>query len=536
MVLLLVFLVFISLNLVSATDMNDNSTNIVEDTNSTVENNIDYCQNNSSNLNQASTDTDLDDEFTVIIPSDDFDSFENYDVTVSDGNNSYNFKYYATSPVIVDSTGKPTTTNYSQEISSNNTLKIYSLNYYLIHNNLTNYIPVSNDSEFNDSVENLNDASDSQVPIYLALNQTTDSPSKTNVKISSSNLVGYNNEDEYFKVKLTDVNNKVISNQLIFFTINNKTYIVCTDSKGIGQIKIKLGPGKYEIRTTFIGNNKYNLKSNLNYITEKNITRKKSYLSGNNIYMIYKEPRTYQIKLKDSNGKAIANQSVKLSINKYTWVYLVKQQDWKYKYVKHVTYNLKTNDNGYAYIKNINFGSGFYNVTVSFNGNDYYLPSSARNNITVISYNVGNVAYKGESTSKYLISTSNCQKNNKKIINLAKKLTQGKSTVTEKANAIYNYVRYQVKYELYSNTRYGALKCLELKKGNCVDQAHLVVALCRAVGIPARYCHGPNHVWAQVLIKSKKMWIIADPTTQRAWGFGVWNIYPDYTTYANIGY
>jgi hypothetical protein len=157
--------------------------------------------------------------------------------------------------------------------------------------------------------------------------------------------------------------------------------------------------------------------------------------------MIYKEPRTYQIKLKDSNGKAIANQSVKLSINKYTWVYLVKQQDWKYKYVKHVTYNLKTNDNGYAYIKNINFGSGFYNITVSFNGNDYYLPSYARNNITVIYYNVGNVSYKGESTSKYLISTSNCQKNNKKIINLAKKLTQGKSTVTEKANAIYNYVR-----------------------------------------------------------------------------------------------
>lgn len=535
----MVFLIFISLNVTSAMDIDDNSTGI-EDNNSTVECvNSNYIQEISSNLSQA-TDGSADEEFTVILP-DDFNFSRDYDFTVHDEYNSYNLKYHADMPVIVDSTGKEITSNNYQPISSSGkNLNIYKLDYYLTYNNLTGYVPISDGSDCiidSDSVEN-NNLNDSGTPIYLTLNdinQSINNSSKTDVKISSGNIIGYNNEDEIFNVKLTDVNGKVLSNQLLIFTILNKNYPVFTDSDGMAGIKIKLGPGVYEIRSTFLGNDMYNFKSNLNMISEKNITREKTRISGNNIYMVYKEPRTYRLKLTDSEGSPIANQRVNILIDKYTWVYLVKEQDWRYKYLGKFNYIRTTDEEGFAYL-NINLSPNFYNITVSFSGNDKYLPATSYNNISVISYNVGNINYKGESTGQYLISTKTAQKNNKKIVDLAKRLTKDKSTITEKANAIYDYVRYQIKYELYSNTRYGALKCLELKKGNCVDQSHLVVALCRAVGIPARYCHGPNHVWTQVLIKSQKIWLIADPTTQRAWGFGVWNIYPEYSTYANIGY
>ena len=60
-------------------------------------------------------------------------------------------------------------------------------------------------------------------------------------------------------------------------------------------------------------------------------------------------------------------------------------------------------------------------------------------------------------------------------------------------------------------------------KANCVDHAHLVIALCRAAGIPARYVHGQNcvfssglvtgHVWAQILVDGT--WKVADATSKR---------------------
>ena len=249
-------MIFISLNVTSAMDIDDNSTGI-EDNNSTVECvNSNYIQEISSNLSQA-TDGSADEEFTVILP-DDFNFSRDYDFTVHDEYNSYNLKYHADMPVIVDSTGKEITSNNYQPISSSGkNLNIYKLDYYLTYNNLTGYVPISDGSDCiidSDSVEN-NNLNDSGTPIYLTLNdinQSINNSSKTDVKISSGNIIGYNNEDEIFKVKLTDVNGKVLSNQLLIFTILNKNYPVFTDSDGMAGIKIKLVPGVYEIRSTFL--------------------------------------------------------------------------------------------------------------------------------------------------------------------------------------------------------------------------------------------------------------------------------------------
>ena len=112
---------------------------------------------------------------------------------------------------------------------------------------------------------------------------------------------------------------------------------------------------------------------------------------------------------------------------------------------------------------------------------------------------------------------------NSQIQTLANQLTSGKSTVWAKAEAIFNWVRDNVDYEYYANTKYKATGTLSKKRGNCCDHANLIVALCRAADIPARFSQGKNckfssglntgHVWAQIYVDG--VWYSADATSSR---------------------
>lgn len=146
---------------------------------------------------------------------------------------------------------------------------------------------------------------------------------------------------------------------------------------------------------------------------------------------------------------------------------------------------------------------------------------------------------------KYLAATANCQVNDPRIKALAASITAGKTTAYAKAVAIFNWVRDNVGYSFYYNTKYGAVGTLNSRTANCVDTAHLVIALSRAVGLPAMYVHGTcqftsgswyGHVWARIWIDGK--WYAADATSSRN-TFGVvnnWNT-ATYTlkgTYASL--
>ena len=131
--------------------------------------------------------------------------------------------------------------------------------------------------------------------------------------------------------------------------------------------------------------------------------------------------------------------------------------------------------------------------------------------------------------SAYKKATTNCQVTNSAIKSKAAALTSGLTTDREKAIAIFNYVRDAVSYSFYYDTAYGAVGTLSRGYGNCVDQAHLVIALSRAAGLAARYEHGVcrfssgntyGHVWAQILVDN--VWVVADPTSSRN-SFGVVN-------------
>ena len=143
--------------------------------------------------------------------------------------------------------------------------------------------------------------------------------------------------------------------------------------------------------------------------------------------------------------------------------------------------------------------------------------------------------------SKYLVATTNCQVDNSRIKAIVDSVTAGLTSVKDKAVAIYNYVRDYVSYEFYYDTKYSATGTLSAKSGNCVDQAHLVVAMLRTADIPARYVHGTctfssgstyGHVWAQVLVDD--MWYVIDPTSSRN-SFGkIVNWYTSYYTIHTI--
>ena len=124
--------------------------------------------------------------------------------------------------------------------------------------------------------------------------------------------------------------------------------------------------------------------------------------------------------------------------------------------------------------------------------------------------------------ARYLVGTGQSAITSS-ISNLASQLTKGLKTDEAKAQAIYNYVRDEIDYSYYANSKHGASGTLSAGSGNCVDQASLVVALCRASGIEARYAHAKGcrfssglvtgHVWAQILVNG--VWYAADATSVR---------------------
>lgn len=123
--------------------------------------------------------------------------------------------------------------------------------------------------------------------------------------------------------------------------------------------------------------------------------------------------------------------------------------------------------------------------------------------------------------NKYLTESSNRATVNVVIKEKARELTKGLNSPLKKARAIFNFVKNKIRYEKYYNSQYGAAKTLKLGRGNCSDQTNLLVALCRAAKIPARYSHGLDcyftysqsyygHVWGQILIGN--IWYAADTT------------------------
>ena len=255
---------------------------------------------------------------------------------------------------------------------------------------------------------------------------------------------------------------------------------------------------------------------------------------------------TTSITLKDINGAVKPSESVKSgNLTKANYLDLAKRV------------NAFINSNGalpnYATssLGKLNYQSLIYTFSkvLAFYKTDNRLPSY----VTVKPWSTIGTSSSSTSTpvpaslQQYLKSTTNCQVTNSQIQALAKSITSGKTSTYDKAAAIFNWVRDNIGYSIYYNTKYGAVGTLNAKTGNCCDTAHLLIALERAAGIQARYVHGYcrfssgkwyGHVWVQVYINGK--WYTADATSSRN-TFGViknWNTKTAkiYGTYASLSF
>ncbi len=188
------------------------------------------------------------------------------------------------------------------------------------------------------------------------------------------------------------------------------------------------------------------------------------------------------------------------------------------------------------------------------NANDTPNLTNSTDLIDITSSNTTSTAYlaaggetKTSSVQKYTQVTKNCQVTNSQIKSLAASIITGKNSTYDKAVAIFNWVRDNLGYSFYYNTKYGAAGTLAKMTGNCCDTAHLLIALERAAGIPARYEHvyarfssgnWYGHVIAQVYVNGK--WYNADATSYKN-TFGViknWNTKTAkiYGTYASLSF
>lgn len=162
-----------------------------------------------------------------------------------------------------------------------------------------------------------------------------------------------------------------------------------------------------------------------------------------------------------------------------------------------------------------------YSRVVAFLSENKVLPNYAvilQANIDTSSTS-GNVVPSGY--SQYLVATKNCAVNNSIFKTAVAKATAGVTGAYNQAKAIFNYVNKYTSYSYYADTRYGSIQTLSQGYGNCVDMAHVCIAMFRTANLPARYVHGKNcvfrsglvtgHVWAEVYVNGK--WYACDATS-----------------------
>ena len=422
--------------------------------------------------------------------------------------------------------------------------------------------------------------SNNNLPNYCTFESSAFAPAKkaTSIKANSSSV----NKGNAYTVTLVDNNGKGIASQKITFTISGKTYTKTTNSKGVASLTIDLSAGKYSVVSSFAGSSSYKaskltknvtVKDNSNRFSIKEIeaaaTNVKNYVNSNNVlpstvtvakkklsisqfsYLMAKA--VYNINASNSNYITLPNNMSKSkssgdSMN--TKVYQAQYMDLTKRVISHEESNkvppvyAKVYSSSGSLVGKAEFDLYTFSFAkiLDFHKSKNYLPKYCTFESSVFKSSVvpsGNVSSKipynssqfkeglnekntETNLSQYLVGTGQSAIT-PAISKLAAQLTNGLNSTEAKAQAIYNYVRDEIDYSYYANSKYGASGTLSAGSGNCVDQASLVVALCRASGIHARYSHAKGctfssglvtgHVWAQILVNG--VWYSADATSVR---------------------
>jgi len=103
-----------------------------------------------------------------------------------------------------------------------------------------------------------------------------------------------------------------------------------------------------------------------------------------------------------------------------------------------------------------------------------------------------------------------------KVVNQALAVAKQGNTQYDNMKLLYNWCNKHIGYVGYSNTKRGALGTLNKRGGNCCDNANLLIAMARSIGIQCRYAHAKQgsqgHVYGEYYINGK--WITVDTGTR----------------------
>ena len=171
----------------------------------------------------------------------------------------------------------------------------------------------------------------------VATNETVKNNVTVISTISSSNVVKlYKNGTQYYAVVVYS-NGTPIVNKTVKLNINGVFYNRVTDENGTVRLNINLDPATYIITVYNPSNGEEN--SNKIVVLSK--------LIAEDMKTDYQAGKSYKVKVVNGQGKALANQTVKINING-------------------VIYNRVTDENGTAYLA-IRLNPGTYICTSSWN-------------------------------------------------------------------------------------------------------------------------------------------------------------------------
>jgi transglutaminase-like putative cysteine protease len=139
--------------------------------------------------------------------------------------------------------------------------------------------------------------------------------------------------------------------------------------------------------------------------------------------------------------------------------------------------------------------------------------------------------------ARFLRPEPRVESDHPEIVSLAREITAGSETTWDAVKKIGAWIKQNIRYTI---TGSGALQCLRDRQGDCGPHTWLTIALCRAVGIPARMTGGAvysslfggsygQHYWTRVWM-GPAGWIPIDTTTGEVGTFS-----PTHLTFWDMG-
>lgn len=205
--------------------------------------------------------------------------------------------------------------------------------------------------------------------------QTTTNTIKINkakTKITGSNAYVLPKTKYTYSVKLVNAKKSTaLKNTKVYFTYNQKTKAVTTDSTGTAKMTLPaLSAGTYKITYSYRGSSKYYAISSTSKIYVKAST---TTLTASNLKMQYNDGSLFSLKATNSAKKALANKTVKFTFNGKTT-------------------SVKTDSNGVAKLAIGNLKPGTYTVKTKYSTAGLKDYNTKSNTVTIKKQTVSVVA------------------------------------------------------------------------------------------------------------------------------------------------